>query len=844
MPLVFFSKGSLAHVPLKNYSEECDMKIEKIKLDKKRLINKMFLFFVLLLLLMNGLIGNALIGCIFNAAWNTSDLKHENFSSSNGVIEELESESFNVVKKRDLWDGSIHSMHVNGNYLYVAKGFGGLETYDISYITEPILVSELDMDVAVLDVLVLQDLVYAVFDNSLLIVNITNPSDPEEVGKWSSTEHVFFQKILLYNSTAILLVSRTLIYLLDVSDPLQPEQLTNFNVEEVNDAAISGNHLYLASNDSIIVYDISSDSFNQVESYTFNGTVTRIEVSGELVHVIVNWESYYLVMMDFISPPNVLYSSQASQFNDLEDIVVKGDLVYLAGAPLLNVLNISDPNNAVFLGSLPSNEIGKRLVVLDNTTLISTLTEKLQVIDISSPSNMTVISEKHLSLRIKSAVFDGDLAWLAIEQEGVRLYNVSLVSLPIPTNVLINDFNEPVVELLLGNDLLYIALLGSGIRIYDVSNPLDPIFIGSYNCWITADTLLDLNGNVVYLVQPSETNSTLIIIKVLETGLIQELSTLDIPDTAKAMTRHDQYLFVLTSGGVVSIDTSNLEYPIIASRIIHDMGDPSAIAWWNGYLFISNPSKEMFYIGYATDPYDINGFIFIGAAIELDYPFHARQLFVNENGILFALNFNEIILIDLNTWRRGLPWPINTIDNGDEVKEVHVLGETLWALNLEGGINMYYLDDTQPPRIIFIESPAFKPLPLGSNFTVVVRILDISGLDGVYMFLNVNATRDVLMPMTQSSENNTIYYFKKGPINKPTKIMWYIQAMDNSSHYNSVYSDTFTTIIGNYSDETNDVTNNGPMFWISLDVWAMAPLIVPFGVIMEKRRERKTANSF
>jgi hypothetical protein len=169
-------------------------------------------------------------------------------------------------------DSELNDVHCSGNYLFVAAGESGLLIYDVSNPQTLDLVGSVDLDDAI-SVTVSGNHAYALSagsDDALYIIEISDPSNPQVLSTFpvSNPKSIDVQENLAY-------VTRySHVVIIDISDPGNPEQAVEFYLYSAVDLTVSGNYVYLVY--SAEIWDLTEiqnpQYLSQLEPYYISGS--------------------------------------------------------------------------------------------------------------------------------------------------------------------------------------------------------------------------------------------------------------------------------------------------------------------------------------------------------------------------------------------------------------------------------------------------------------------------------------------------------------------------------------------------------------------------------------------
>ena len=247
--------------------------------------------------------------------------------------------------------GIPYNLDVQGNYVYVADGVGGLQVVDVSDRLFPQIVSSVN----------------------------TPATNIQVVG----------EKAYLSGGSGIGL------YVVDISDPLNPQLLGSVDTPGLAwDVAVSGNRAVIADEGAgIHLVDITDPAAPVlVSTLDTPGSARGVDVVGDLAIVADRTAGIHIVDIGNIQSPQIVGSVDTP--GDAFEVMADGNIVYVADyTGSLQIVDISDPANPVIVGSVAQTAGGVLLDVAQWEGLLfgadgGFFTNLLvTVFDIGNPSN-------------------------------------------------------------------------------------------------------------------------------------------------------------------------------------------------------------------------------------------------------------------------------------------------------------------------------------------------------------------------------------------------------------------------------------------------------------------------
>jgi hypothetical protein len=260
-------------------------------------------------------------------------------------------------------------------YLSVANEPGPSELLilDVSDPSNPVELGSYD-EIGYPDQLAVVDEIVFITDRfgPLHIINVTDPSNPEKIGEYVGSGETYDIEII--GEIAYLADWNQGVNVLNISDPTNPELIGNYNVLGATPQLdIVGDLLYLSDhrswNTGLVVLNISdpTDLF-MVGSYLPNDELWNPHVFGDYIycgnHEV---EGGDLIILDTSDPTSI---SEVGQFNYsgiVNSVIIQDDIAFVAGGMYgLELIDVSDPSNPTLITTVSGVAVGRDLFVVED----------------------------------------------------------------------------------------------------------------------------------------------------------------------------------------------------------------------------------------------------------------------------------------------------------------------------------------------------------------------------------------------------------------------------------------------------------------------------------------------
>jgi hypothetical protein len=528
-----------------------------------------------------------------------------------------------------------------------------------------------------------------------------------------------------------------LLQILDLNDPSSPVILGEYLTELlIYDFEVSGAYAYLATGLAMEIVDISNPS-NPV----FTGRVEREsapyrELAVSSGYAYVGDFSGVLHIIDVSNPTNPVELSWINAvYETPRDIEVYGDYVYIIpGVGFgITILNVSDPENPQYEDLYFTNSVPTAIKVSGSYLFVGMILDpEFQILDISTPTEPTVLGSAHLNIELypEDIEIEGNWAYLAIAgyvDGSFSIVDISQISDPSETsNIKLSNsvtaygvalFSEyAYVSVFSGLSTVYVAekdnprevgffptgesvgrlkVIGNynyladgraGLWIIDVEDPENPLGVGQFPVLGFAWDV-DVEGDYCYIIDstlPAGTSGGVWIIDVSDPTQPVEASNLlgiiswTYPLSALDVSRDYLYITIPPDSGLLVVDVSDPRYPQITS-FFETEGDLYDVYVSGEYAYLANRDRGLRIIDVSepNDPKEVGYWLQDNV---VDVFVQDNLAFVASSVNLFILDVSDPAnpkeLGSLQVSDRGYDWELSVSNNYIYMagfKEIHII---------------------------------------------------------------------------------------------------------------------------------------------------------------------------
>jgi len=436
---------------------------------------------------------------------------------------------------------SAQDITISGNYAYVVTR-RSLKMIDISDLNDPYEVWSIYFESSDYLELCFQSislssgyLYVAARAAGLLIYNISDPYDPV-FQAWYYDDHSFFQDVAVWGGYAVCECATNPqewtneVIVIDVSNPSAPhltgiyQKEGGYSVQGI-DVSSDGyayicqyNESFKTSKIAVIALATDPTLSKEVGSYKKSGrNFEGVTLSGTYAFFYENRRC--LVIINISTPSSPFYVGECEVNYEISELDISGNFIGVSRGKGFSLYDISTPGSPSSQGYFDTPDkifsFSNPVVASGNYVYMACGHDGLRIMDVSDPSNPQVIGLCADFNAERALAVSGKYAFCISRSIGVQLY---VVDISYPSNPeLVASLELPRVDPP-GNpyDHIDMAIQGnyayiSGTKwisqdfatlvIVDISDPINPITIGTYVCPVESCNYggIALSGNYAYL---------------------------------------------------------------------------------------------------------------------------------------------------------------------------------------------------------------------------------------------------------------------------------------------------------------------------------------------------------
>ncbi|HPR64435.1 MAG TPA: hypothetical protein PK014_09465 [Thermoanaerobaculia bacterium] len=416
-------------------------------------------------------------------------------------------------------DGIVTDIEISGSYLIAAIDYKGVVIVDISNPEQPVLVGRMQTAPLASAIDVKGEYIYlANYMNGLRIIDWSDPTNPFETGHYDLVGYEDVSDVVVSGSYAYLATSYPGLLILDISDPSQPQEVGSYQEFVCKGIAKSGDIIIMAFGWKGLRFIDVSDPTNPVEvsAYSPDAYVNNVSVMNNTVL----FTDHYLMVLDISDPHAPVIVGSSSETYRAEDIVVSDNKAFIAASSLglrifdlseitypcevgfydeidatvaikvsgnigyvasyggLHTVDITETERPNYLGTVPFASYGtcNSIEVVENLAYVAAYDAGLQIVDVSDPENPMVIGSYSTEGKASGVVVSGEYAFISDFNYGLRV--ISIADPTNPEEVATYSTSGGCRNVTLDGNVIYLSNGYNGVNIIDISDPHSPRSLG------------------------------------------------------------------------------------------------------------------------------------------------------------------------------------------------------------------------------------------------------------------------------------------------------------------------------------------------------------------------------
>jgi len=325
------------------------------------------------------------------------------------------------------------------------------------------------------DVKIVNDYAYCVFQNGLIILDVSDPETPELVSKTyieGQQNELREYNIAFYNHFALIAKGETDLHILDIADPANPVYVASFDIfGRALGIDMMDHYAVVVGTQGLYVIDVQTPSDPQLVGQWGAIGGENVVISGHYAYVTKFLEGLFIYdLIDPYSPQRVGGYNCPGTTND---VFIKDNYAYIAERAYgLIILEISDPTDPRFVYRYDTPAYALEVVVIDSLAYLADYWS-LEIINVAEPQYPTWVAS-YVDTDLYTGVFVSNNICCLTDRAGLKIIDVEDPANPILEGEYVESYSN-IWGVYVQDNNLYTG----GFNIFDISDPVQPVQIGS-----------------------------------------------------------------------------------------------------------------------------------------------------------------------------------------------------------------------------------------------------------------------------------------------------------------------------------------------------------------------------
>ncbi|WP_321431112.1 PKD domain-containing protein [uncultured Methanolobus sp.] len=465
---------------------------------------------------------------------------------------------------------------------------------------------------------------------------------------------------------------------MDIRNSSHPSEIGRINTSSlIYDINIVQNYAYVVSSNGLIILDITNPALPTFEG-SYAGISRGVAVQGNYAYV-ANINS--LIILDITNPAVPIFTGSYDVY--VNNVDVEGDYAYVASDDNgLLILDVSIPSSMKLVGKYDTGD-AYDVIIEDDYAYVADMDNGLVIVDITYPASPSFVGSCDTDDWTWNVVISGDYAYMASDGNGLVILNIANPAEPTFVGNYELDLAYSVV---IADSYAYVADLYSGLVVLDITNPATPVVTSVYDSIGDALNLV-LDDNYVYI---ADDYNGLVIVNIDEPTKPISESIFNMEGNTEDVAVMDKYAYVIGTHGLTIIDVTDPSSPILKESY-HTNGSAQAVYLKGNYAYVADGINGLVIVD-VTNP---SSPLLVGS---YDTAGSANDIEIEGNYAYIADEENGLTIVDISNPTK--PILSGICDTGDYAFGVSVEGNYAYVTDFVRGLVIVDVTDKTAPVIV------------------------------------------------------------------------------------------------------------------------------------------------
>lgn len=545
--------------------------------------------------------------------------------------------------------GICQDVILDGDKAYVGS-FAGLLIMDISDPENPNVLSFYYTEKHVFKIFLLDEIVFLTSYNNynclISILDISNPIAPALINSFTIPEGSTNESIYVHNDNLYLGMDYYGLYIYDVSELSDPVFINHLPDIKPRDMVVRDTYLYMVANNWYTgILDVSDITNPTTVYWEQSGFRSSIRLADNYLYL----SGDALEIFD-ITNPEVPVQICGIETKYMKDMALADSLCFTMTDDSLYLFNIQDPYAPQIIDTMPFNGF---FMDFGNGKLAVTKgygsddPKGISIFTLSSNQHLEFLGEYHSDDLVDVVVSD-DYAFVCGGGSGLHIIDANDPSNPGVISSCLEGDN--VQDVIIEENYAYVRT-NKSLKIIDISDPYQPLLAGAVNFTHNppagASYSIEKYQDIVYI--GGEWYNEIIVVDVTDPANPESLGIVHVNDWSPGLDIFNEHLYVAGYwGGLEIFDLQDPANPVKVGQ--HPMGLSLKVsagenmAFVQGHVYTNTGGIEIFDISNITSPSYIGDYPYFPNDLQCsgDYLFHCYRDAYDYNSAIQILDMSVL----------------------------------------------------------------------------------------------------------------------------------------------------------------------------------------------------------
>lgn len=500
------------------------------------------------------------------------------------------------------------------------------------------------------DIQIVDDELYYADGSTFVISDVSDPTQPTMQGSY--TFNVSILALLINDHLAYIVDGFETMYILDISDDMQPQFIQSVSIpgDNITDIEKRGDYVYMAQREGLTIVDVRNSMSPNVVNHTFEDNwlqdlfiddstlfvVDRIfglriyslkdpvqptEISSfeidQSSYSIDKRDDYLFVTDDsegtFIFDVSDL--NAPSMINKIDgpithSAVIVDSILFCSRGKVLDIYNVVDLLNPQRLSVTEMNFGIEKIRWSDDHLYMTSYDQDLYIFNVIDGQNPSLVSSISTGGITRDIFVQDQLAYVANSNYGLRIIDIHDLTSPVELSLTYTgDIAE---QILVQGQIAFIANYFDGLTTIDVSDPSSPVILDELDTRWAED--MDIRDEYIFIADRYE---GLVIVDISDPANLSKASALKIGTNVVGLDVDGDYAYMAAhSAGLFIIDISN---PFLPTEVGHLEGNIWEVIVVDQYAYLADYTNgfRIIDISNPTLPVELGRLMLAGSVADL-----------------------------------------------------------------------------------------------------------------------------------------------------------------------------------------------------------------------------------